>query len=92
MGNLQTTDHNDLPFATQRSDDWKMEEVPAAFVGSLDGQAMENKRRFRGQVQKALRLDDTKRRLDEARAFIEQNQEEYEKERAALEAELAKEK
>ena len=92
MGNLQTTDHNDLPFATQRSDDWKMEEVPAQFIGSLDGKAMENKRRFRGQVQKALRLDDTKRRLDEARAFIEQNQEKYEKERAALEAELAKEK
>ena len=28
LANLQVTGNKDLPFATQRSDDWKMEQVP----------------------------------------------------------------
>ena len=33
MGNLHSHDHNDLPFATQRSDDWRMENIPVDFSG-----------------------------------------------------------
>ena len=33
LGNLQATGNKDLPFATQRSDDWKMEEVPLGVLG-----------------------------------------------------------
>ena len=90
MGNLQSSDHNDLPFATQRSDDWKMEEVPRKFVWDKTASPRDYRRRLKSQAQKALRLDDTLRRLREAQSFIDENKERYEKDRAAFEAELAK--
>ena len=73
MGNLQSADHNDLPFATQRSDDWPMEAVP---LGVIDEGSLENgklSRRQRGQLLRALRAEDLKRRLFEARRLIEQH-------------------
>jgi len=85
MGNLKTADNNDLPFATQRSDDWKMEEVPEKFI-------CDDARQLRGLVQKQLRLDDTQRRLKESQIFIDENREKCEKDRAALEREKAKQK
>lgn len=36
MGNLQAAGNNDLPFATQRSDDWRMENVPAKLTWADD--------------------------------------------------------
>ncbi len=85
MGNLQAADHNDLPFATQRSDDWKMEEVPKKFPGDDSIPPRELARRHRHEAQKELRLDDTMRRLKEAQAFIDEHKEKYEKERKARE-------
>ena len=76
MGNLKSEDNALVPFATQRSDDWKLEETP-----STDPDKEWSAR----QAQKELRLDDLGRRLEEARAFIEEHQEAYEKERAARE-------
>ena len=67
MGNLQSADHNDLPLATQRSDDWPMEDVP---LGVLGGEALENGQLGRGQrgkILQALRQQDLQRRLAEAR-------------------------
>ncbi len=81
MGNLQAADHNDLPFATQRSDDWKMEEVPIKFPGDESTPKREIARRHRHEALRALRLDDIGRRLKEAQAFIDEHKEEYEKER-----------
>jgi sialate O-acetylesterase len=83
MGNLQAADHNDIPFATQRSDDWKMEEVPIQFPGDDSISARDLSRKHRKEAQKALRLDDIGRRLREAQTFIDENKEKYEKERAA---------
>ncbi len=82
LANLQSADHNDLPFATQRSDDWKMEDVP---LGVLGGEPLVEgtlSRVQRGKIQQALRLEDIGRRLKEARAFIDEHQEQYEKERS----------
>ncbi len=90
MGNLQAADHNDLPFATQRSDNWKMEEVPEKYVWDKSVSPREYQRRLKWQAQRDLRLDDTQRRLEEAQAFIDENKEEYEKDRAAFEEEKAK--
>jgi sialate O-acetylesterase len=91
MGNLQTTDHSDLPFATQRSDDWEMERVPENYVGdSMPPKS--DLRRIKRIIQRDLRLDDVQRRLKEAKTFVEENQEKYEKERAAAEKEKAKER
>lgn len=70
LGNLQVVGNKDLPFATQRSDDWDMGTVP---LGVLDGE-IEGKltRAQRGQVLKALRDEDERRRLAEARALLEE--------------------
>jgi len=81
MGNLQAADHNDLPFATQRSDDWKMEEVPITFPGDESIPKKELARRHRHEALRALRLDDMERRLKEAQALIDEHREKYEKER-----------
>ena len=83
MGNLQSADHNDLPFATQRSDDWRMENVPVKLTGFDDLPPKDFARRANHESQKALRLDDLGRRLREAQNLIDDQREEYEKSRAA---------
>lgn len=90
MGNLQAADHNDLPFATQRSDDWKMEGVLGEYYAHPTATRREYSRQLRSYAQKDLRLDDTERRLKEAQAFIDENKEKYEKDGAAFEEEKAK--
>ena len=92
QGNLQSADHSDLPFATQRSDDWKMEEVPDKYYANPTAAPRQSRRHRRSFAQKDLRLDDTERRLKEAQAFIDENQEKYERERAAFEEEKARQK
>jgi len=92
MGNLQAADHNDLPFAIQRSDDWKMEEVPEKYYANPTATPQQYRRQLRSFAQKDLRLDDTERRLKEAQAFLDENQEKYGKERAAFEEEKARQK
>jgi sialate O-acetylesterase len=83
MGNLQSADHNDLPFATQRSDDWRMEDVPVKLTGTEDLSPQDFARRGNGESKKALQLDDLGRRLAEAQALIDEHKEKYEQERAA---------
>ena len=81
MGNLQSADHNDLPFATQRSDDWRMENVPVKLTGFDDLAPKDFARRANHESQKALRLDDLGRRLKEAQALIDEHRQRYEQER-----------
>ena len=81
MGNLQSADHNDLPFATQRSDDWRMENVPVKLTGFDDLAPKDFARRANNESQKALRLDDLGRRLKEAQALIDEHRQRYEQER-----------
>ena len=92
MGNLQALDHSDLPFATQRSDDWKMEEVPDRYYANPEATPRDYGRQLRSQAKRELRLSDMERRLKEAQTFIEENEEKIEKERKALEEHKAKEK
>ena len=68
LGNLQVTGNKDLPFATQRSDEWDMGTVPLGVLDApIDG-AMTRKQR--NQVLKALRAEDERRRGAEARAAL----------------------
>ena len=92
MGNLQAADHNDLPFATQRSDDWKMEDVPDSYYANPEATPRDYRRQQRSQAKRELRLCVMERRLKEARTFIEQNKEAIEKERKSLEEHKAKQK
>jgi sialate O-acetylesterase len=68
LANLQTTGNKDIPFATQRSDEWKMEEVPLGVLGEevtlpLSGGD-------RNKIIQALREQDRERRLKEAEQII----------------------
>lgn len=76
LGNLQAERLTDIPFATQRSDDWPLETVPLGAVGEIDGAAPAKlDRGQKRQLEEALRKLDLERRLHEARALIEANQE-----------------
>jgi sialate O-acetylesterase len=71
MGNLQSADHNDLPFATQRSDDWRIAEVPLGVLGDEEVQGGMPNRAQRQRILAELRRDDLQRRLAEARALLD---------------------
>jgi sialate O-acetylesterase len=71
LANLQATGNKDLPFATQRSDDWKMEEVPLGVLG--DEVTLPISRSDRNKIIQALREQDKERRLREAEQVIEAN-------------------
>jgi sialate O-acetylesterase len=80
-----------IPLATQRSDDWRMEETPVKFPtppGMDDRQAA---RSVRGKVLKELKLGDTERRIKEAEATLETLKEPYLEEKRAWEERKAAE-
>ncbi len=68
LANVQLTGNKDVPFATQRSDAWGLEEVPLSVVESLDPT---NSRANRGRIIKALEQLDRARRLAEAELIIQ---------------------
>lgn len=93
MGNLQSADHNDLPFATQRSDDWKMEEVPkGTYTPDPNAAYRDYRRQLSGQFKKELQLSDMERRLKEAQTFVAEHREQIEKDRIILEEQKAMQK
>lgn len=71
MGNLQAHHNTDIPIATQRSDDWPMENVPLGVLGTDPPSKLE--RPQRRQLMEALRQQDLERRLKEAEALIREN-------------------
>ena len=90
MGNLQSSDQNDLPFATQRSDDWKMEEVPVKFPSDESRSLRDQGRQIRNEAIKTLRLEDLRRRLEEAQTLLDEQKERYESERTKWEEKYSK--
>ena len=61
--------NKDLPVATQRSDDWDMGTVP---LGVLEEEIVDTLTRpQRNRVLQALRKEDERRRIAEARAVLE---------------------
>ncbi|MGF1582805.1 MAG: hypothetical protein ACFCD0_26080 [Gemmataceae bacterium] len=71
LANLQATGNKDLPFATQRSDNWKMSEVPLGVLG--DDVTLPLSRGDRNKILQALRAQDRERLLKEAQMVIEEN-------------------
>ncbi len=70
LANLQATGNKDLPFATQRSDDWGIGEVPLGVLGDdVDG-AAELSRAQTGRIREVLRQEDARRRVAEAEAVL----------------------
>jgi len=78
-----------IPLATQRSDDWILEETPVKFPvpqGMLEKDAA---RQVRGKIVKELELDDTERRIKEAEATIASLKEQFTKDKEAWEKKKA---
>lgn len=73
MANLQSADHNDLPFATQRSDDWKMENVPLGVLGEAPYESGKMTRAQRNAIRKMLQQEDLQRRIAEAKALLREH-------------------
>ncbi|MEO1526633.1 MAG: hypothetical protein AAFX06_14450 [Planctomycetota bacterium] len=69
LANLQATGNKDLPFATQRSDDWRMEQVPRGILP--DDAARPISRGDRGKLLQALREQDKARRRRNAESLLE---------------------
>lgn len=69
LGNLQAARVTDIPFATQRSDNWPLENIPLGVLA--DDAPTKLDRGQRRQLQEVLRQQDLERRIHEARALIE---------------------
>lgn len=66
MGNVEVHHNSDVLIATQRSDDWPMEQVPLI---DLDGET--DRRRIGGMIRQALGQIDVERKVAEAKAVLE---------------------
>ena len=80
-----------IPLATQRSDDWLMEETPLAFPVPEGMDAQSRRRLLGGKVRKELELGDTGRQIQEAEASLAELKEKFLKDQAAWEESKAKE-
>jgi sialate O-acetylesterase len=68
LGNLQASRNVDIPFATQRSDDWSLENTPSGLFEEVTGKLDRRQRRIQ---QEALRQLDLDRRIRAAQSLIE---------------------
>jgi sialate O-acetylesterase len=72
LANVQAIGHKDLPLATQKSDDWALEEVPANVF--TDQPSLPLERRDANRIRQALREQDNARRIKEAGLILQENQ------------------
>ena len=80
-----------IPLATQRSDDWLLEETPVAFPVPEGMDERGKRRHLSGRIRKELELADTGRRIKEAEATLAELKEKFLKDKEAWEATKAKE-
>jgi len=85
------TNGRHIPLATQRSDDWRLEETPVKFPTPPGMTERDYSRRLRGKIMKELQLNNTERRIKEAQATIAELQGQFEKDKAAWEKSKASE-
>ena len=75
LANLQAVDNKDLPFATQRSDDWAIGEVPLDVLGpGVAGSGALTRAQW-NRIAETLKQEDVRRRLAEAKATLRQFEE-----------------
>jgi sialate O-acetylesterase len=73
LENLKSFDHTDLPFDTQRNDTWSLADMYEIYTGKKAKTAGTLDRAEHGELIKALKADDLKRRLEEAKALLKAN-------------------
>ena len=89
MTNL--TNSRQIPVATQRSDDWILEETPVKFPLPPGGDPKSMARKLNGQIRKELELQDRERRLREAEAMVAEMKEQVLADRKSWEESKARE-
>ncbi|MFT6178000.1 MAG: sialate O-acetylesterase [Akkermansiaceae bacterium] len=89
MANLVNS--RQIPIATQRSDDWVMEETPITFPVPEGMDERSKSRHLSGRIRKELELADTERRIKEAEATIAELKETFLADKEAWEKSKAKE-
>jgi len=80
-----------IPLASQRSDDWVLEETPIKLPTPRGMDARSARRWLSGRLRKELGLADTERRIREAEATIAELKDQYAKDKAAWEKQKAAE-
>ena len=80
-----------IPLATQRSDDWILEETPVKLPAPKGMDARSIRRWLSGRLRKELLLTDTRRRILEAEATIAELKDKYAKDKAAWDKQKAAE-
>jgi len=80
-----------IPLATQRSDDWVLEETPIKLPTPAGMDARSQRRWLSGRLRKELTLADTERRIREAEATIAELKEQYAKDKEAWDKQKAAE-
>ena len=89
MANI--TNGRQIPIATQRNDDWILEETPVKFPAPQGVLEKDVARQVRGKITKELELDDIERRIKEAEATIAKLKEQFTKDKDAWEKKKAAE-
>jgi len=80
-----------IPLATQRSDDWRLEETPVKLPIPPGMDASSARRHLSGRLRKELTLADTERRIREAEATIAELKDQYTKDKTAWDKQKAAE-
>ncbi len=89
MGNI--VNNHGVPIATQRSDDWLLEETPIKLPPPPGMDARSVRRWLSGRLRKELALIDLDRRIRQAEATIAELKDRYAKDKAAWEKQKAAE-
>jgi len=74
LANLKSSDHTDIPFATQRSDNWTLADMYEIYTGKQCTAAGMLNRNEQGQLSKALRAADLERRIALAMSLLKETQ------------------
>ncbi len=80
-----------IPIATQRSDDWTLEETPMSFPVPAGMDERSKRRHLSGRIRKELELGDTERQIQEAEATLAELKGKFLKDKEAWEKSKAKE-
>jgi hypothetical protein len=71
LANLKANNSDDIPFATQRSDSWNLADMYKAYTGKACEVPGQLGRAEKGELKKALKAEDLRRRLHQAQAIID---------------------
>jgi hypothetical protein len=74
LANLKSSDHTDIPFATQRSDNWTLADMYEIYTGKKCTAAGTLNGNEQGKLSKALRAADLERRIAVAKSLLKETQ------------------